>query len=54
MGDHWIGAVRCVLADNLVAHDGAAVTDADLAWLWFPDISIVVDLTVQRTAAAGA
>lgn len=54
VGDHWIGAVGCVLTDNFVAHDGAAIAHADLAWLGFPDISVVVELTVQRTAAGGA
>lgn len=50
VGDFWIGAVGCILANHLVAHDASAVADANLAWLWFPDIFVVVQLAVQRTA----
>lgn len=54
MGNHWVGAVGRVLADHLVAHNGAAVAHADLAWLWFPDVPVIVDLAVQCAAAACA
>ena len=52
--NHWIGAVGYFLADNLVAHNGAAVAHADLAWFGFPDVPVIVDLTVQRAAYARA
>lgn len=48
--DHWIGAVGDFLTDDLVAHNGSAVAHADLAWFGFPDVSVIVDLTVQRAA----
>lgn len=54
VGNHWVGAVARVLADHLVAHYGAAVAHADLAWLWFPDVPVIVDLAVQCAAAAYA
>ncbi len=54
VGNHWVGAVGCVLADHLVAHNGAAVAHADLAWLWFPDVPVIVDLAVQCAAATCA
>lgn len=44
--DDGVGAVGCVLADHLVAHDGSAVADADLAGFWFPYILIVVSLSI--------
>jgi len=47
VGDDGIGAVRRVLTDHLVAHDGAAVADADLAGFWFPHILVVVQLPVK-------
>lgn len=40
--DDGVGAVGCVLADHLVAHDGSTVADADLAGLGFPYILVVV------------
>lgn len=46
VGDDGIGAVGGVLADHLVAHDGPAVADADLAGLWFPYILVVVQLSI--------
>ena len=54
VGDFWVGAVGCILANHLVAHDASAVADADLARLGFPNIFVVVQLAVQRTAAVGA
>lgn len=50
VGDFWIGAIGRILADHLVAHDASAVADADLAWLGLPNIFVVVQLAVQRTA----
>lgn len=50
VGNLWIGTVWCILADHLVAHDGPAVADADLAGLRFPYILVVVVLTFQCTA----
>lgn len=44
--DDGIGALRCVLTDHLVAHDGSTVADADLAGLWFPYILVVVQLSI--------
>lgn len=44
--DDRVGAVCCVLADHLVAHDGSAVADADLAGFWFPYILIIVQLSI--------
>lgn len=44
--DDGVGAVRRVLTDHLVAHDRAAVADADLAGLWFPYILVVVRLSI--------
>lgn len=54
VGNHWVGAVGCVLADHLIAHNGTAVAHADLAWLWFPDVPVIVDLAVQCAAATCA
>lgn len=50
IGNLWIGTVWCILADHLIAHDGPAVTDADLAGLRFPYILVVVILTIQCAA----
>lgn len=43
--DDGVGAVRCVLADHVVAHDGSTVADADLAGVGFPDILVIVQLS---------
>jgi len=44
--DDGISTVGCVLTDHLVAHDGSAVADADLAGFWFPYILVVVQLSL--------
>lgn len=44
--NNGIGAVGCVLTDHLVAHDGSAVADADLAGFWFPYILVIVQLSI--------
>lgn len=54
VGNHWVGAVGRVLADHLVAHNGAAVAHADLTILWFPDVPVIVGLTVKCAAATCA
>lgn len=54
VGDNWVGAVGCVLADDLVAHHCAAVAHTDLAWLWFPYIPVLKHLAVHGTATANA
>lgn len=54
VGDNWVGAVGCVLADDLVAHDRAAVAHTDLAWLWFPYVPVRKHLAVYGTATADA
>lgn len=46
VGNNWVGAVGCVLADDLVAHDCAAVAHTDLAWLWFPYVPVRKHLAV--------
>lgn len=46
VGNNWVGAVCCVLADDLVAHDCAAVAHTDLAWLWFPYVPVRKHLAV--------
>lgn len=53
-GNYGIRAVDCFFADHIVAHNGPAVAHADLAWLWFPYITIVVDRSIKRTAGACA
>lgn len=50
VGDFWIGAVGRILANHFVAHNASAIADADLARLGFPNIFVVVELAVQRTA----
>lgn len=52
--DDGVRAVRCVLADDVVAHHGAAVADADLAGLRFPNILVVVQLSLRCAAAIRA
>lgn len=52
VGDDRVGAITGVLADDLVAHHGAAVAHADLAWLWFPHIPVRKHLAVQGAAFA--
>lgn len=54
VGDHWVGAVGGVLADDLVAHDRAAVAHADLAWLWFPYVPVRKHLAVYGAATVHA
>lgn len=44
--DDGVGALRGVLTDHLVAHDGSTVADADLAGLGFPYILVVVQLSL--------
>ena len=52
MWDDGVGALGRVLADDLVTHDVATVTHADLAWLGLPHVAVRKDLSVQGTAAA--
>lgn len=54
VGDDGVGAVCCVLADDLIAHHCAAVTHTDLAWLWLPHIPVREHLAVQGAASARA
>lgn len=54
MGDDGVGAVSCVLADDLIAHHRAAVAHTDLTWLWFPHIPVRKHLAVQGAASARA
>lgn len=49
-GDFSIGAIVGFLADYVVAQNLAAVADADLARLGFPDILIVVRLSILHAA----
>lgn len=52
VGDDGVGAVGCVLADDLIAHHRAAVAHTDLTWLWFPHVPVSEDLAVQGAAKA--
>lgn len=52
--DDGVGAVGRVLADHVVAQNLAAVADADLARFRFPNILVVVQLSVRRAAAKWA
>lgn len=54
MGDDGVGAVGCVLADDLIAHHGAAVAHADLAWLRFPYVTVRKHLAVKGAASIRA
>lgn len=54
VGDDGVGAVCCVLADDLIAHHRAAVAHADLTWLWLPHIPVSKHLTIQGAASACA
>lgn len=54
VGDDGVRAVRRVLADHVVAQHVAAVANADLAGLRFPNILVVVQLSVRCAAAEWA
>lgn len=54
VGDDGVGAVRRILADDLIAHHRAAVAHTDLAWLWLPHIPVSKHLAVQGAASARA
>lgn len=54
IGDDGVSAVGCVLADHVIAQDLAVVADADLARFWFPNILIIVQLSVRCAAAKWA
>lgn len=54
VGDDGVGAVWCLLADDLIAHHRAAVAHADLAWFRFPHVTVSKHSAVQGTASARA
>jgi len=45
--DNGVGAVCCVLADDLIAHHCAAVAHTDLTWLWLPHIPVCKHLAIH-------
>lgn len=49
-GDFSIGAVAGFLADYIVTEDLAIVADADLAGLGFPDVFVLVLLSILHAA----
>lgn len=52
VGDHGVGAVCRVLADDLIAHHCAAVAHTDLAWLRLPHIPVRKRLAVEGAGYA--
>lgn len=54
VGDDGVGAVRCILADDLIAHHRATVAHTDLTWLRLPHIPVCKHLAVQSAAFARA
>lgn len=50
-GDLWVGTVQLlVVTDYVIAENRSRVAHADLAWLWFPNIPVSINLPKMGTS----